>query len=165
MKIGILSCFFSFLLLEITTFNTSSDIANNRERERRGLRHQHIPLQSFKSRNNNIFIWTELSMQNKTAKHSTVCCYGCLCMSVSNSHSLSLPWGDFALETAWRRFFSNVAANSCLVSLFNRLTTHFDNYWGGNHVRLLKVWDFWKRRSSAHNVCSHVVGSEWLSTL
>lgn len=32
-------------------------------------------------------------MQNRTAKHSTVCRYGTLCMSVSHSHSLSLPGG------------------------------------------------------------------------
>lgn len=38
--------------------------------------------------NKNIFIWTDLSMQNRTAKHSTVCHYETLCVSVSNSHSL-----------------------------------------------------------------------------
>lgn len=59
--------------------------------EKRGVRHQHIPIQSFKPGNNNIFIWTVLSMQNKTVKHSTVCYYGSLCRSVSNSHSPALP--------------------------------------------------------------------------
>lgn len=110
--------------------------------------------------NNNIFIWTELSMQNRTAKHSTVCRYGTLCMSVSNSHSPSLPWGVFRFGNCVERwgFFSNLAANSCLVSLFNRRITCFVYYWGGIHIHLLKVRHFWKRDDIKNVVCE----SMWL---
>lgn len=67
----------------------------------------------------------------------------CLHPTVTPCHSLQGCRFGNCVEI---RFFFNVDANSCLVSLFNQLRTHIVNYWGGIHIQLLKIRHFWKRK-------------------
>lgn len=92
---------------------------------REGVRHQHIPLRSFKSRNNNNIYLNRIVHAGKTKQNqqSTVQ-YDAMDVCAHRYPTVTSS-RDLGLETEKRDHFMILqqATNSCLVSFVNRFTT------------------------------------------
>lgn len=90
-------------------------------------------------------------MQNRTAKHSTVCHYGVLCVSLSNSHSLFLHGGFHFGNCLDIKF---LLQNGCQVTSSLSLQPIYDSLCSEVASMLIHYgWAFLEERQSLKMMC------------